>query len=285
MLFDSAPALRPAPRLSRFLAAFLVASAVLARETVTVEPIPLHPWGKPVSDDSSLIVLDNLAYDCGYSPSLFVSRWSAYAFTRISQSRISRHSGRFRADPRLDSSIGPTPSDYHGLWTRDLTGYDRGHQAPDAALKAFGSQAQAETYFLTNITPQHSRFNRGFWRRLETWTRNQAGETDTVWVITGPVFLADRETVRVGIENRVFVPHAYFQAVVMRRPENRILAFVVPHRASPLPWNSARAFIVGIDSIETLTGLRLFPGFPGRLPPACSSSWTGLPILPALAPP
>ncbi|MFO7639077.1 MAG: DNA/RNA non-specific endonuclease [bacterium] len=238
----------------------------------------LHPWGEPVSADTGLLVLRNRAYDCGYSPALFIARWSTYLFTPVAAGRAARHSGGFRADPRLAPATGPLPADYHGLWKRDRTGFDRGHQAPDATLKAFGSKAQAETYYLSNITPQYSLFNQGFWRELETRTRSWAGKRDTVWVVTGPVFLAEHETLRVGARNLISVPHAYFQVAARKRPSS-VLALLVPHVSRSMPWDSAGAFLVAVDSVEKLTGLTIFPDMNDSLTPACSLSWPGLPVL------
>lgn len=237
-------------------------------------PNTTHPWGEPVSDDTTLVLLRNLAYDCGYAPALFVSRWAAYTYTRNAGTGLARHSGSFRTDPRLSPESGPVPGDYQGLWTADLAGYDRGHQAPDATLKVFGPEAQAETYYLTNITPQHSRFNQGIWRELENLARDWAGASDTVWVVTGPVFYAGQETLRLGERARLAKPHAYFQ-VAARRPE-QALALVVPHRSERMPRDSLRRFIVTVDSIERLTGLRLFPGMPYSVRRARPGDWPGL---------
>jgi endonuclease G len=230
----------------------------------------------PASADSGLIILRNRAYDCGYAPSLFVARWSAYAFTRTAETGLARHPGSFRADPRVPAAARPVPLDYRGTWTRDLAGFDRGHQAPDATLKVFGPDAQAETYYLSNITPQYSRFNQGFWRELEALTRDWAGDDDTVWVVTGPVFYAGRETLRVGGRGRLAVPHAYFQAVARRRPD-RVLAFLVPHRPEAVPWDSAPAFVVGADSVERLTGLKIFPLLTQSPGAGGATPWPGLP--------
>ncbi len=245
------------------------------------EPDPLHPWNEPACADPDARVLHNTAYDCCYSPDLRISRWVAYRYTRTPDCSLPRHRGEFRTDPRLDAAQGPTPTDFRGIWTDDMEGYDRGHQAPDATIKPFGPQAQAETYYLTNITPQHSRFNRGFWRDLEWVTRGWAGTDDTVWVITGPVFYAGHETLRVGNQNRVAVPHAYY-SVAARKPGPSLLALLVPHNATDWPWDSASSFIRSVDSIEALTGLDLFPALntrPGRTLEAAvpDTLWPGAP--------
>ena len=262
----------------------LPAACVLLAVACTVHRPPaasratssLHPWGAPRSGDRRLVVLRNPGYDAGYSPDLLVSRWVAYRYTRTPDCSLPRYPGDFTADPRLDTLSGPQPGDYRKVWTEDMNGCDRGHQAPDAAMKAAGPEAQATSYRLTNITPQRSRFNRGFWRDLEWVTRGWAGDSDTVWVVTGPVFCAGQETLRVGATGRLPVSHAYFEVVARRRPD-RVLALLVPHRVAELPWDSAPSFAVSVDSVERLAGLDVFPFLPESLERRAAPPWPGAP--------
>lgn len=218
----------------------------------------IHPWGEPVCREPDATVLRNAAYDCCYSPSLFVSRWVAYLYTKTPPASLPRWTGPFVADPRLTEEAGPMPDDYRGAYRADLRGFDRGHLAPDAAIKAFGRTAQAETYYLTNIIPQYSRINRGVWADLEDAVRRWANEHDTTWVITGPLFFAGADTARIGTRQRIAVPHACF-LIVARRPGPQTLALILPNRPEPVPRESVPSFLVSVDSIETATGLRFFP--------------------------
>jgi len=218
----------------------------------------LHPWGKPTCLKQDEVTLHNLAYDCCYSQRLRVARWVAYLYTPGGPRQSRRYRGGFTADPRLGPE-GPAPADYVGV---GRLGLDRGHQAPDASIRRFGPKAQKETYYLSNITPQYQRVNRNIWQELESAIREWAGKSDTVWVVTGPVFNAGRDTQWLG-RRRIAVPHAYFCAV-RRTGTTGLLALLVPNARNGYSWADAPGFLVSVDSVEKLTGLDLFP----RLKPA-----------------
>ena len=222
--------------------------------TLPIGPAALHPWGKPVAVGTDTMTLSNLAYDCCYSPRLRVSRWVAYLYTPGATSSPRRFRGSFRADPRLTALAGPTPADYRPA---GRMGLDRGHQAPDATIKRFGPDAQQETYYLSNITPQCSRVNRNIWRELESAIREWPGKAETAWVVTGPVFFAGRDTQWLG-NRRVAVPHGYF-CTVRKTGKSELLTLLVPNRPQGYTWADAPGFMVSVDSVEKLTGLNLFP--------------------------
>lgn len=51
-------------------------------------------------------------------------------------------------------------------------------------------QAMNESFLMTNISPQVGvGFNRGYWARVEGFVRHLAGQYDSVYVVTGPLFL------------------------------------------------------------------------------------------------
>jgi endonuclease G len=64
------------------------------------------------------------------------------------------------------------------------SGYDRGHNFP-AADAACDSTAMRESFFFSNMTPQHPTVNRGDWKDLEEATRDLVGKYDSVKVWCG----------------------------------------------------------------------------------------------------
>jgi endonuclease G len=47
----------------------------------------------------------------------------------------------------------------------------------------------SQTFYLSNISPQVPRFNRGYWKKLEKHVRDLTKEYDVVRVVTGPLYL------------------------------------------------------------------------------------------------
>jgi endonuclease G len=210
----------------------------------------------PQGRDDGSRLLTKSAYACMHNSRLKVSTWVVYR-AEGEDSSGERYQGSFFADPDLKPGERAELADYRGLFARNLSGYDRGHQAPDATIRKFGPEAQRETYSLANITPQHSQVNEGIWQDIEAAVRRWSGPSSPVWVATGPVFLADQETTWVG-RSRVAVPHAYF-LVVARGVKPELLSFLIPNDEEA-PWRTSLApFLVSVDSVERLTGLDLLP--------------------------
>lgn len=64
------------------------------------------------------------------------------------------------------------------------SGYDRGHNFP-AADGACDSTAMRESFFFSNMTPQHPSVNRGDWKDLEESIRDMAYSSDSIHVWCG----------------------------------------------------------------------------------------------------
>lgn len=64
------------------------------------------------------------------------------------------------------------------------SGYDRGHNYA-AADAACDSTAMRESFFFSNMTPQHPSVNRGDWKQLEEETRRISLQEDSVHVWSG----------------------------------------------------------------------------------------------------
>lgn len=240
--------------MNRILNGVLVVSFLLASGA----EFSLHPWGRPRVKVAGLKVLRYRAFECGYLPKLKLSLWVAYRYFRTREVARSRYRGRFMPDTfRLERSEAAFPQVYDSVPEFIRYKIDRGHLAPDAAIKAFGNEAQRETYFLTNIIPQFANTNRFIWAALEGSIRKWAGADDTVWVLVGPVFYPGRDTVWLGTHN-VAIPHASY-CVVLRRHRTAVISFVVPNDSLRRTASELSRFLVSVDSVERLTGLDLFP--------------------------
>jgi endonuclease G len=191
-------------------------------------------------------------FTIGWSPSLKHPLWVAYHVPAEKAYEAGKRPP-FRADPSVSGS--PNASAYKG------TGYDRGHMAPNYAIATrFGIEAQKDTFFMSNISPQKPGLNRGPWREVEhriadLWTARY-GE---IWVIVGALSLPDnRETVS---GSDIDVPDAYYQVIVAQEGLNvRALAVMIPQT---VPWRAyAARHLVSIDELEELTGLDFLPDLP-----------------------
>ena len=204
--------------------------------------------GPPAVSDVQMI--DRGEFVVGWSPALRHPLWVAYHVPAEKAYEAGKRPA-FRADPSASGS--PSASAYKG------TGYDRGHMAPNYAIATrFGTEAQKETFFMSNISPQKPGLNRGPWREVEhriadLWTAKYGD----IWVIVGCVPGDPEDRLPSGVD----VPKAYWQLIVSKSSDGvRALALYMPQNIPFLafPVHS----IVTVDELERRTGLDLLAELP-----------------------
>lgn len=206
------------------------------------------PGGLPIA--ANVQVLDNIGYDAGYSAERQMSLWVAYELVDKRQTDKLERPDRFETDNRVAD-----PVEYYDY---SRSGYTRGHLAPSYAIgKSHGQQAQYETFLMTNITPQLESLNRKWWQRLEEVEISRfTRKLNQLWVITGPVFDQQRETLKSGVD----IPDQFYKIILAEKRDGslRALAFLVPQTAKadePLS-----RYLTTIDNIEQQTGIDFLAG-------------------------
>ncbi|KAG0668423.1 nuclease, partial [Kluyveromyces marxianus] len=159
----------------------------------------------------------------------------------------------------------------------DMSGYDRGHQAPAANAK-FSQEAMDDTFYLTNMCPQVGEgFNRDYWAHLEYFCRQLVDKYNSVRIMTGPLYLPKKDPKDgkfrvtyevIGNPPNVAVPTHFFKLVVAEKPKNQansdelhVAAFVLPNE--PIS-NSTKLteFEVPVNALERSSGLQLLQNVP-----------------------
>ncbi len=171
---------------------------------------------------------------------------------------LGRH--KFRLDNRIDASFQHDDSLYKN------NKLDRGHIARRADL-AWGAvkearQANKDSFFFTNVAPQHERFNQskrgGLWGRLENLVLEQATTQDIrVSVISGPVFHDDDPEYR-----GASIPREFWKLIAYRGPDGALTSasFVLSQNnmlqdIETIDFDPFRLFQVSISALEKRTGL------------------------------
>ena len=211
-------------------------------------------------------LIDRPGYALGYIEYHEQAAFVIYKLTaREALTKEAQRTNRFRRDPEIPTGSATT-ADYR------RSGYDRGHLAP-AADMAFSVQTMADSFFMSNMSPQKPAFNRGIWKRLEEQVRQIAIREKTIYVVTGPI-LPKKKTVTIGA-NKVTVPTHYYKVIFDLTPPRKMIGFILPNKGSDEPLVT---FAVTVDAVEKATGLNFFSALPkavqGRLESTISvPSW------------
>lgn len=217
-------------------------------------------------------------YSYLFDKTVYTSTWVAYPLT-TSHIQGSASTTSWKFDPNVDRQyqIDIVPSSYPTKY--NAADYARGHQCPNASRRSDATM-NSQTYYATNQTPQRqNNFNGQIWSNLEKNVRNLTSNTDTVYVVTGPVYqtVGGNETVNYltaassSIKpEKVPIPNYYWKAVmkVKRNSDGNItdaaaIAVWLPHK--DYDNDNYSEYIVSIDQIEVYTGLDLFPLIPDEL--------------------
>lgn len=235
------------------------------------------PWGMP--DCAKLLVLRE--YVVCYDTARRIPSWAAYQLTAAEIVPKERRDA-FRTDPRLTDAENAHCADYQG------SGYDRGHTVPrDDMNRTF--EIQADTFLLSNMSPQTPSLNRGIWRWLEELVRVWGKEFKTVYILAGPVFVGQQT--RVVPSGRVAIPTEFFK-IVIRQAQNGdwqaetflltngsqlplppgTLGVAGPHLTAQQADDYLLQHVASIAFVEQLTGLKFFPGLPAAQRQALESN-------------
>ena len=189
-------------------------------------------------------IITHINYSLSYCEKHEQAEWVYYW---LSPERITgdvKRNDRFREDPEVFSGSSKL-SDYKG------SGFDRGHLCPAADNKS-SDITMAESFYMSNMSPQLPSFNRGIWKKLEEQFRDWALAFDGIYVVTAGI-LSDSLTT-IGT-TQVSVPE-YFYKIAYSPKINSMIAFMMENKKLDQPLET---FVVSVDSIESFTQLDFFP--------------------------
>ncbi len=151
----------------------------------------------------------NYSFDWDYDN--LVAPWVAYPLCAGNIGSGGR-TDQWGLDPLLPDTKQPILySAYSGFGSR-------GHQIPSA--DRLSKDANIQTFYFTNMTPQDYDFNGGIWANLENQVRTWAKKTgttagtDTLYVVTGCFIGSSTRKARDNAGKAVAIPEAYFKALL-----------------------------------------------------------------------
>ena len=199
-------------------------------------------------------------YSFGWSQKDLVSLWVAYPLCKMYSSGSAGRTDEWAYDPLLGSSSSNPGPGYGG-------DYARGHQLPSGDRQCC-VEANQQTFYGTNITPQLNSHNGGIWLDLENKVRTLADKADTMYVVTGCVVKNSTTFTQDTDKRKMTVPTAYFKALLRYSKSSTLgqwnmAGFYLEHRS----YNEAlsKKHCMSIDELEKITGLDFFVNLPAKI--------------------
>ena len=191
-----------------------------------------------------------------------VAQWVAYPLNDGLAGSGSR-TDDWGLDPKLPRNMQPV------LFKGFRGGYDRGHQLPSA--DRLTKEANVQTFYGTNMTPQMGSLNQKGWAALEGNVRDWSRQFDTLYVVTGCLVEGSTKVAYDNDNKAVTVPTAYFKALLGYKKDLTIatstagymaIGFYYPHEAYS---GDHMEKAMTIDELERKTGMDFFVNLPPKV--------------------
>ena len=192
-------------------------------------------------------------YSFGWSQKDRVALWVAYPLCKLYTNGNVGRTDAWALDPLLGNDSAAPFGGYAG-------DYARGHQLPSADRQCC-YDANAQTFYGTNMTPQLNAHNEKIWADLENKVRGYANSSDTTYVVTGVMVSSSSKKEKDSYGKSVTVPDSYFKAVLKYSTKSTLgtwnaAAFYLEHRA--YSGSISKEHSMSIDELEAMTGIDFF---------------------------
>lgn len=199
-------------------------------------------------------------YSFGWSQEDRVALWVAYPLCKFYTNGSTGRTNEWALDPLLGEDSAAPFGGYAGS-------YARGHQLPSADRQCC-YEANAQTFYGTNMTPQLNAHNEGIWADLEGKVRGWAKTSDTTYVVTGVIVSPSSKKETDSYGKSVTVPDAYFKAVLKYSKSSTLgmwnaAAFYLEHKA--YSGNIGKEHSMSVDELEEITGIDFFVNLPAKI--------------------
>lgn len=220
-----------------------------------------------VSHDVAINGKKVVTYELEYDKSKFHSRWVAFRFDGNTRAQsVGRSDEPFMDDPSLSSTLH---IGYKGFGP----GYDRGHLCASAD-RLYDRTANEQTFYMSNMSPQLSSFNQGYWVTLESQVQKLGRSktfSDTLYVVKGGTIKEGqiKSYITRNNGNKVAVPKYYYMALLkVKNGVYHSIAFWMEHKEygysynNKAPLSEIMSHAVSVNELEQLTGIDFFPNLP-----------------------
>ena len=206
------------------------------------------------------------------------ANWVAFTFDTTTSADNVKRTDAWSVDPKLPAEMQVQESDHKN------DGFDKGHLCASED-RVYLKEANEQTFYYSNMSPQLNDFNGGFWGKLEarvqTWGRSTAeGVYDKVYVTKGGTLNKllknfKGTTVNGGTPTTdangftihgLACPEYYYMAVLSQKDDVfHAIAFLVPHKEGMTRNPSSdelKEYVVSVDKLEEETGIYFFCNLP-----------------------
>lgn len=205
-----------------------------------------------------------------YDREKYHSRWVAFRFDATTRNRLVSRKDReispqYPRDPKLNPADALEDDALYG------SGYNHGHLVASAD-RLYSREANDQTFYMSNMSPQIGDFNGGLWLKFEQKIQALGRSNtfcDTLYVCKGGTIDRSEHIIKYVADGRMAVPKYYFMAAVaVKNGTYKGIAFWMEHKkysSSESAPDKMRKYALSIDALEEKTGINFFHNLPEKV--------------------
>lgn len=194
------------------------------------------------------------------------SRWVAFRFDAKTRGKGSGRTEAWADDPSLAACYRIGTSTFGG-------GYARGHICASYD-RQYSTEANAQTFYMTNMTPMNYDFNGCYWITLENHVQDLGRNStfaDTLYIVKGGTIANDKiiQTLSRGGGKTTVVPRYYYMALLRYRAGSYAsIAFLLENKSygyggdKKAPLSEMHQHAISVNDLEIFTGINFFWNLP-----------------------
>jgi endonuclease G len=198
------------------------------------------------------VIIAHDGYTSCLSTEFLVPKWVAH---QVSDQLLQGNAKRERSTYPRDVSFPALKSNAYSL-----SGYDHGHLAPAGDFKR-SRDLMDESFYMTNMSPQHGCMNQKGWCVLESNVRHWARQSPTSMfhIFSGAVLTEFIDSLCIDNATTIYVPSQFYKIVVEQTASGQVRGsgFLVAN--ADVSFADLPGGRVSIDEIESMTGINFMP--------------------------
>ena len=204
-------------------------------------------------------------YSFGWSAKNRLAFWVAYPLCGFYTAKKVSRKDDWNFDPNV-------PVSEQANLTKSYSGsYDRGHQLPSAD-RLVCRDANAQTFYFTNMTPQGSTFNQNIWGVIEGTIRAWSESSDTLYVVTGCLMNDKPSVTSDAAGNMCPIPAAYFKGILRYSKAGTQgwggytgIGIYLEHFKTYSRMELTKDMVMSLSDLEKKLGYKLFTNLSDRI--------------------
>jgi endonuclease G len=238
----------------------------------------LNPDNVFVSHEVTFNNTVKVNYSLEWNNIMHHAQWVAFTFDSWTSLDNVGRTEAWAVDPLLPDDMQTNEADHRS------DGFDKGHLVASED-RVYSTEANEQTFYYSNMSPQLNNFNGGFWasleRQVQTWGRS--GIYQTLYVVKGGTLdelNANFQGDGASTDDKGFTKHGlacpkyYFMAILGEKIDGyKAIAFFVEHKAYARPYPKVDTYTISIRDLEKKTKLDFFCNLPNDIETTVESTY------------